>query len=207
MFPAGAGQLSRGPPPFWVGWCFSGVFGVWVRLLQSSNSCWICSSRSCARVEPGQQEAAVNKLVDTKIKGRKPPILLVLNTIVSPYLPLFLILPWIITPVCFLVNRYFRPKAKNFSQKTAISYEGNHGSSRGRPVPKLVTYRIRRNVGFLLLEFGSFHETRCTGPVPNLSSVIYPQAVDNYGSLGVCGSRPAVLSQRAPGKLHRTTVL
>ena len=153
MFPAGAGQLSRGPPPFWVGWCFSGVFGVWIRLLRTS-SC--CSSSCCGPIEPGQRVAAVNKLVDTKIKGRKPPILLVLNIIVSPYLPLFLILPWIITPVCISVNRYFRPKAKNFSRKTAITYEGNHGSSRGRPVPKLATYRIRRNVGFLLMGVWEF---------------------------------------------------
>jgi len=119
--------MPRGPPPFWVGWCFSGVFGVWIRWLQSSNSCWICSSRSCARVEPGQRVAAVSKLVDTKLKGRKPPILLVLNTIVSPYLPLFLILTRRIPPASPGVNRYFRVKAKKIWRKTAI-HDWRYGS-------------------------------------------------------------------------------
>ena len=45
----------------------------------------------------------------------------------------------------------------------------------------------------------------CTGPVPNLSSVIYPQAVGNYGSLGVCEPLTAGVTQRAPGKLDHAT--
>ena len=98
-------------------------------------------------------------------------------------------------------------KAKKIWQKTAISYEGDNGNQTGAPGDKTPVLRNRRNVGILLLEFGSFRQTGCTGPVPNLSSVIYPQAVGNYGSLGVCELRTAAEDQRAPGKLHRTTVL
>ena len=73
--------------------------------------------------------------------------------------------------------------------------------SAGAPGVKTPVLRIRRNVGILLLEFGSLRNSWLLGPVPNLSSVIYPQAVGNYGSLGVCGLLPGELAQRAPGKL------
>jgi len=46
-------------------------------------------------------------------------------------------------------------------------------SSRGRPVPKLVTYQNRRNVGILLREFGSLHETQLPGPVRNLCQALF----------------------------------
>ena len=39
----------RGPPPFWVGWCFSGVFGVWI----PAATCSPCSS-CCSAMEPQQ---------------------------------------------------------------------------------------------------------------------------------------------------------
>ena len=71
-----------------------------------------------------------------------------------------------------------------------------------------MTYRIRRKRGVFITGVWEFEEllaarARCL----TLSSVIYPQAVDNYGSLGVCEPRPAAEDQRAPGRLDRTTVL
>ena len=39
----------RGPPPFWVGWCFSGVFGVWI----PAATCSPCSS--CCSTMDSQQ--------------------------------------------------------------------------------------------------------------------------------------------------------
>ena len=70
----------------------------------------------------------------------------------------------------------------------------------GAPGVKTPVITNRRNVGILLLEFGSFRQTGCRARCLTLSSVICPQAVDNYGSLGVCGLLPGEPAQRAPGK-------
>ena len=170
MFPAGAGQLSRGPPPFWVGWCFSGVFGVWIRWLRTS-SC--CSSSCCGPIEPGQRVAAISKLVDTKLKGRKPPILLVLNTIVSPYLPLFLILPRRITYHLQVVKIYFRVKAKKIWRKTAIHDWRDHGSSTGRARCKNPCHHKPQKRGDFITGVWEFVADWLPGPVRNLCQALF----------------------------------
>ena len=54
--------------------------------------------------------------------------------------------------------------------------------------------------GFYYWSLGVYGELEAAGPVRNLSSVIYPQAVGNYGSLGVCELLLGEPAQRAPGK-------
>lgn len=126
-------------------------------------------------------------------------------------MPRFLILTRRISPGISFVNSYFRVSSNFFSQKTAILSTGKPEAWKFNGIARRGTKshrRIRRNVGFLLLEFGSLRKLSCPGPGRyRMSSVICPQAVDNYGSLGVCEPRPAAEDQRAPGRLDRTTVL
>ena len=79
--------------------------------------------------------------------------------------------------------------------------EGQHGSSRARPVIKPLSYEIPETWGFYYWSLGVYGELAARARCLTLSSVIYPQAVDNYGSLGVCGLLLGEPAQRAPGKL------
>ena len=83
--------------------------------------------------------------------------------------------------------------------------EGMEVSLPARPVRKPLSYEIAKTWGFYYWSLGVCPAPGCTGPVPNLSSVIYPQPVDNYGSLGVCELLPGEPAQRAPGKLDHAT--
>ena len=79
--------------------------------------------------------------------------------------------------------------------------EGCTEICRARPVRKTLLPQTAETWGFYYWSLGVYGELEAAGPVRNLSSVIYPQAVGNYGSLGVCGLLPGELAQRAPGKL------
>ena len=105
------------------------------------------------------------------------------------------------------VKIYFRVKAKKIWRKTAILKRREVMFYRDRPVRKPLSSQTAETWGFYYWSLGVCLSPGCTGPVPNLSSVIYPQAVGNYGSLGVCGLRTAAEDQRAPGRRSRTTVL
>ena len=91
---------------------------------------------------------------------------------------------------------------KNFGGKQPFCLMMRHGSCRDRPVPKLDISNPQKTWGFYYWSLGVCPSPGCTGPVPNLSSVIYPQAVGNYGSLGVCELRTTAVTQRAPGRLN-----
>ena len=83
--------------------------------------------------------------------------------------------------------------------------EGMQVSLPARPVRKPLSYETPETWGFYYWSLGVCPAPGCTGPVPNLSSVIYPQAVGNYGSLGVCEPLTAGVTHRAPGKLDHAT--
>ena len=85
--------------------------------------------------------------------------------------------------------------------------EGMEVSLPARPVRKPLSSQTAETWGFYYWSLGVYGELDARARCLTLSSVIYPQAVGNYGSLGVCGLLPGELAQRAPGKLHRTTVL
>tara|TARA_R100001509_G_scaffold27496_1_gene14397 strand:+ start:87 stop:410 length:324 start_codon:yes stop_codon:yes gene_type:complete len=83
--------------------------------------------------------------------------------------------------------------------------EGWKFCQRARPVRKPLSSQTAETWGFYYWSLGVYAIPGCTGPVPNLSSVIYPQAVGNYGSLGVCELLTSGVTQRAPGKLDHAT--
>ena len=79
--------------------------------------------------------------------------------------------------------------------------EGMEVSLPARPVRKPNHHKPQKRGDFTNGSLGVCGELAARARCLTLSSVIYPQAVDNYGSLGVCGLLPGELAQRAPGKL------
>ena len=83
--------------------------------------------------------------------------------------------------------------------------EGMEVSLPARPVRKPLSYESPETWGFYYWSLGVYGELAARARCLTLSSVIYPQAVDNYGSLGVCELLPDEPAQRAPGKLDHAT--
>lgn len=113
----------------------------------------------------------------------------------------------IVTYVLLVVNASYQQTATFFWRKTAILYLQKLRTPAGARAGENPFPKMAETWGFYYGSLGVCLSVRAAGPAGNLSSVSYPQAVDNYGSLGVWEPRSAAEDQRAPGRLSLTIAL
>ena len=88
--------------------------------------------------------------------------------------------------------------------------EGMEVLSAGAPGVKTPVLRNPRNVGILLLEFGSVRRTGCPGPVSNFVKRYLStgcEKLSEFGSLRISVRRRSAAGARETGPRHRTLAL